>query len=223
MSQRDLPKDIAKYTTDEGFLRASREFSERMKTYPRDIGVAMGVTMVNLAIGCPWGITTSANREFMDAMPEMMRSSDVDVYRLAKSRGVGGETKYIVLVNLKKMLGILDREARGLITGQEIQAALRRHDESVTRLNKFLAEGRQGDIAIFILIKSTDIIADGRRYPAFAVTLSELIYACMIHGYSFVFGKEKVSPNALGNKLEKVYQNLVVAPSENGIFVKIAR
>ena len=224
MAERnDIPKDIAKITEDEAFLQASLKFSERMTGYPKDIQVAMGITMLNVAAGCPWGITSETNKEFMSILPSLKTSSHVKAYKLAKHPGRGAEDKYIVLVNLKEMITILDREAKGIITSEDLKNAVKRHDDAIKRFYAFLQEGRYGDVAIYSLNKGQDIIASGRRYPAFSITLSELVSACMTFNYNIVFGKDKVRPDVVNKNLEKAYSNMLVAPSENGIFIKIAK
>ena len=223
MAREDITREITKITEDEALIQASLRFSENMKKYSPDIQVAMGITMVNVSQGCPWGITSEANREFMSILPSLKSSSHVNAYKLAKHPGRGSEEKYIVLVSLSDMIKILEKEAMGVVTMEDLKKAKVRHDEALKRFYTFLQEGRYGNIAIYSLNKSGEIIASGRRYPAFSITLGELVSACMTYNYNIVVGKESLRPNIINANLERTYKNLVVAPSENGLFIKIAK
>lgn len=211
---------------DELLRQASREFSQRMKSYPVDIQIAVPIVMLNIIKGCPWGIVSSENKDFMAHLTDLRKSKYVAAYKLAGHNGRNRKDKYLVVANFKTMMGILLKEGKGIVEPADIEFASKKRDGALNRLRSFLSSGRFGAIAIFSSISSAEIIADGRRYPAFDVTLFDLIKECIKYKRNFVFGENSVEPDVLldmyqKGQIDKVFETLQVAPSENGLFIFI--
>lgn len=212
--------------TEEQLRQASIEFSQKMKSYPIDIQVVMPIVMVNTVKGCPWDIASSDDKEFMDHIDDIRRSKNASVFKIAAHNGKGRKDKYLVIADFNTIISVLDRNARGIVSKEDLEKAMTKRQNALKRISEYLEKGRFGAIAIFSTIASSEIIADGRRYPAFDITLTDLISLCKKYKRNFVFGQNSVTPDVLiemaqKGQIDKVYESLQVAPSENGLFITI--
>lgn len=205
--------------------RAGKIFAERMKKYPIDIQIAMGITMMNVMKGCPWGITTSRNREFMNALPEIQKSQNVNAFKISGAqKGLHREDKYLVLVSQQFIINILNKEAGGAIYNQEdYNHAIQKRNSAVEAFSEFLKKGNVGTIGIFNTNEGHSIIADGKNYPAFSVTLNDLLTYCAMYGYSLNVQGVKISMQTAQKNIIKLYESLQVAPNGHALFISITR
>lgn len=212
---------------------ASLEFSKRMKKYPPEVQIAMGIVMVNTMKGCPWGITTSRNREFMSAYEKglFQNSSYVSAHKIRRQPGIQNEDKYLVMVSMSKFIEILNKESPlgMMFTKEDFDSALERRNENINALQMFLSKGKVGMIGIFSLNDCNEVVVNGKRYPAFAVTLVDLVSYCQMYGYKFVFPKkdnnsfESLNPSVVLEKADIAYSLMPVAPSGNALFIRIGK
>lgn len=212
--------------------KASLEFSRRIKKYPLEVQIAMGVVMINIVKGCPWGIATSRNREFMNAYEKGVFNNkpNVSAFKIRKQPGVMNEDKYLVLVDMKEFISILNKESPlGLMfTKEDFIKAIARREEALNNLDKFLKKGNFGEIGIFNLNDCSEVVVNGKRYPAFAVTLADLASYCTLYGYNFKFPTrngniESLKPSVVLQRADVAYSLMPVAPSGNAMFIRIGK
>lgn len=217
---------------DRATYEASLEFSRRLKKYPPEIGIAMGVVLLNLMKGNNWGIASDRNRSFMEAYNKGYFSrGSVRAYKIRRQPGLGSEEKYLVVVDMMKFIDILNTESPlgSMYTKEDLGNALKRRQMSLNQLATFLSKGAEGEIGIFNLNSASEIIINGKRYPSFAVTLTDLITYCVKFGYDFIFptkdgrGVERISPNVVMNNMKTSLSLMPVAPSCNALIVHIAK
>ena len=205
-------------------VRASLIFSKRMEKYDPEIKVAMGVVMLNLIKGCAWGITTEENPEFMKNLERFKTSEVVEAHKLKKISGVGAEQKYLIIAPMKYMISILNKEAGGVMFSQrDLDKAIERHDKAIRDLQAFMSKNKQGTIGIFNLNGCSEVIVNGKVYPAFSVTLLELIGFCKVYQYYFLVGGKKYTPEHIAKNLENIYPLMAPAPSGNALFITICK
>lgn len=211
--------------TETNIERAGRIFSERMEKYPIEIRVAMGITMQNVMKGCPWGITTSKNQEFMRALPAIQKSNQVNAFKLSDTqKGLHREDRYILLVSQKLIVDILNKEAGGMLFDQnDFNHALQKRNNAIGELNDFLKKGKVGTIGIFNTNECHNIVAGGVNYPAFAVSLLDLLTYCAMYGYGLMVKGQKINTTVAANNIEKLYASLQVAPNGHALMISITR
>lgn len=204
-------------------IKAGEIFASRMESYPKEIQIAMGVTMSNIMKGCPWGIVTGENKEFMASRELFAKSNVVSAYQIKSQPGLGKEDKYLILTTMKTMVNILNKEGFGVFEKKELDHALKKRDDAIKGITKFLQSGKIGEIGIFSTNESKEIVINGVSYPAFAITLVDLISYCTMYNYCFLIGGKRFKPEVLMKNIDKVYQNLQPAPSGNALLIKIVR
>jgi hypothetical protein len=206
--------------------RAGRIFSERMKKYPLEIQVAMGITMQNVMKGCPWGITTSKNPEFMRALPNIKNSKNpVKAYKISGTqKGLHNEERYIMLVSQEMIVEILNKEAGGMLFDQaDFNHAIQKRNNSIKELYDFLQKGKSGIIGIFNTNECNNIVVNGVNYPAFAVSLQDLFSYCATCGYGIYVAGRAISAKVASENLDKVYESLQVAPNGHALMIKVVK
>ncbi|MGV3076351.1 hypothetical protein ACEE21_14805, partial [Clostridium baratii] len=63
----------------------------------------------------------------------------------------------------------------------------------------------------------------GISYPAFCVTMPDLLALCVRNGYGLRLGGNMRTPNQVANHIDQVIPRLEIAPSGNALFVEIAK
>lgn len=209
--------------------RAGEEFSRRMKTnYPPEYDVAMGIVLPNLMKGCPWGITTGKNLAFMKNINAFIpKAGDsrrvVSAYKLSRMKGRESEDRYLVMVSFDVFINILNKEGGGVFDRRDLEHAKKKRTDALNELVKFLKAGKIGTIGIFNTNEDHCIVADGVEYPAFSVTLVELLSYCSLLGYGLMVLGNKISTTVALNNIEKLYETLQPAPNGHALMISITR
>lgn len=212
--------------TEEEIRKAGEIFSKRMQKDPREIRIAVGLTMTNvISKGCPWATVPASNVEFMNALDDINKSQHVNAYKIGGSqKGKGKEDMYLMLVSQKLVVDIVNKEAGAMIYDQkDFIHAIKKRDSALAELKEFLEKGKVGTIGIFNTNEGHNIIADGVNYPAFAVTLIDLLSYGAVYGYSLMVKGHKISMKTAASKIEGLYENLQVAPNGHALMISITR
>lgn len=222
-----------KYTKEE-VEKAAMLFSKRLGQYPIEINIAVSAIMQNAMKGCPWEVMTSRNATFMRAYKEgrFAQSDKVKAFKLKGMPGKGSskEQHYLLYSSMDMIIGIMNKESPLgiLFTKEDLEMALKRRNEAVSKLVSFLKAGKFGIIGIHNTNDCSEVVVNGVRYPAFSVTLNDLIMYCTMYGYKFILPtpsnkKEKVDPSKASKKIDVVYSLLQRAPSGNALFIEIGK
>lgn len=200
---------------------AGKRFDEAMKKYSPDIYTGIGIVMTNIPNGCSWGFISGANREFEKSLHIFENSDKVVVKALGQdSKGVG--KGWLVNIPMDLTLKILDAEAKGLISSEDLENAKKHRQDAILSLDKFMKKGKEGRIGIFSTNDTKNITVNGKTYPAFTVTLDDLLALCVRNNYKLNLGAPR-TPAEVNNVKDAVLSKLMLAPSGNALLIDICK
>ena len=161
----------------------SKKFAENLEKYPLEVRIVVNITMVNVLNGCSWGFVGKTNKTFNENIEKINAHE--------KMAAIPLKNGYLVQMDFDYLVSILDKTARGLISYADLMEASKKRNAAIHTLDKFMANGKGGKIGIYNLNDSNTITEKGVTYPAFAVTMSDLLSICSVHGYYLNFGGKR--------------------------------
>lgn len=195
------------------YERAAQQFAENMAKYPIEEQIAIGLISKNILNGCSWEFV----RDNQD-----VRKNETALRQSKYCNLIKNKTGYIVTMTFQRILEILGKEAPGLFTKQDLEIASKHRQEALVALDQKMKKGYNGQIGIFCTNDSTSITINGVRFPAYTVTLQELLTVCARNKYGLMMGGLR-TPNQVAAKAEQVLQIMDMAPSGNALIVKICK
>lgn len=201
--------------------RASQIFAENLAKYPIEEQIAIGVISKNVQNGCSWEFVRK-NPEVERHLSDFAKNPHVSVEEVTYSHDKR-ITGYLVSMDLQYMLEVLGKEAPGLISAKDLQHISQHRQKAILELTKLIGNKKfRGRIGIYCTNDSSTITRDGTVYPAFAITLGELLQVCVKCGYGVVIDNIPRNPNDVYQRSKAVLKAATVAPSSNAIFFDIA-
>lgn len=217
-----MPKVIL---TEEEQLQLARQYADNLSKYPEEEQLVIEkVVQNNLLRGCSWEFVrggTEDGRKIERLMEEFKANPNVSAQTVTYSQSPL-RTGYLVYIVLPYALSILDKEAKGLFRKEDLEYASRHHQEAIVKLRKLMASRYQGVVGIYCTNDSTTITISGRSYPAFSLTLSEVLQQCVEAHYGMVIGGAVRMPNEIMQRADGVIRTATVAPSSNALLVTLA-
>lgn len=192
---------------------ASEEFGNRMLKYPIEEQIAVGLISANILNGCSWEFTRN-NIDVKKNMGAFNKSQSCNAVKVGNG--------YLVTMSMGRIVQILEKEAMGIFNAKDLQLAQQHRKEALVELDKKLRSGYQGMMGIFCTNDSTSITIDGNRYPAYAVTLQELLTVCIRNGYGVVCDQLR-KPQEVAAQSTKVIERLHMAPSGNALLITVKK
>ena len=210
-------------TIDERSNAAAEAFADRLNRYPIEEQISVGVISANVLNGCSWSFVAENSdiRNNLEAFKNSKTCSAQKVCFDERTRKYG----YLISMRLDYLLGILQRDAPGLIEVKDLQRASAHHQEARVKMSKLLSDRSKpyrGRIGILCTNDSPTITVQGKTYPAFSVTLKEALQLCVTNGYGIQVQERIYDPNTVYSKANSFLENSIVAPSRNAIFINIA-
>lgn len=194
---------------------AAARFADSLQKYPIEVAVGVGIVLPHLVNGCSWGFVTETNTEYVKILEDIQKNSNMSSYKVN-----GG---YLFNMNMDYLLGILRQVAGGLVTAKDLEIASQHRQKALADLEKFLQKGGLGKIGIYNLNDSPRITVKGQSYPAFCVTLMDLLAICTRNGYGLKLGGKVRTPNEVAQHAIQVVEKLEIAPSANALFIEVAK
>lgn len=194
---------------------AAVKFANELNKYPTEIAVGVGVILPNLINGCSWGFVNDSNVEFKKCLSAIQSNENISALKIT-----GG---YLVNINMDYLLQLLEKIAKGCVTTRDLQIASNHRRKALLDLEKFMKKGGSGKIGIYNLNDSPRITVNGISYPAFCVTMPDLLTMCVRNGYGLKLGGVVRTANQVASHIEKVVNRLEIAPSGNALFVEITK
>lgn len=201
--------------------KAAKQFEENLAKYPIEEQIAVGLISKNVLNGCSWEFTRP-NNDLRRNLAEFKKSGTCSVQEVTYDLK-SGKTGYLVYMKMPRLLSILSKEAPGLISKKDLDLAVKHREESFITLTKHLQKKGGGRIGIYCTNDSPAITVDGVTYPAFAVSLRELMQVCQTLGYGVVVAGSVRSPEDILKREDAVLKSLLVAPSSNALFIEVAK
>lgn len=194
---------------------AAIRFANALQSYPAEVAVGVGIVIPNLVNGCSWGFVNDSNAEFKKCLNAIHSNPNMFAFKIKNG--------YLLNMNMDYLVSILSKVASGYVTDRDLQIAIRHRQKALSDLEKFFKKGGSGKIGIFNLNDSPRITVKGVSYPAFCVTLPDLLAMCVRNGYGLKLGAKVRTPGEVSNKLLQVVERLEIAPSGNALFVEVCR
>lgn len=201
--------------------QAAEQFAANMTKYPVEEQFAVSAISKNVVNGCSW--------EFVRNSPEIAKILDrfqsnphvsAQEVTYAHDKGIRG---YLVSMDFQYMLQLLNKEAPGLFSANNLEYISKHRQEAVTGLAKLMAGKKfKGRIGVYCTNDSSTITKDGKSYPAFAVTFVELLQVCQKCGYGVVASGISRAPADVLQRATAMIKAATVAPSSNALFFDIA-
>lgn len=200
--------------------RASQQFAENLEKYPAEEQYAVGVISKNVLNGCSWEFVRK-NSEVLHLIDAFNKNPNCSIQEVTYNPHAK-VTGYLVYMNLSYLCSLLGKEAPGLLNQRDLSLASEHRKEAILALAKKMQSGYKGRIGIFCTNDSQSITVDGKTYPAYAVSLKELLQVCQRCNYGIIMDNAVRTPSQVAQRENYVMKNLIVAPSSNALFVNIA-
>lgn len=194
---------------------AAIRFATELQKYPPEVAVGVGIVIPNLVNGCSWGFVNDSNEEFKKCLSAIDSNPNMSSFKIK-----GG---YLVNINMDYLLPLLSRITSGYVTQRDLQIAGEHRKKALVDLEKFMKKGGTGRIGIYNLNDSPRITVKGISYPAFCVTMPDLLTMCVRNGYGLKLGGVVRTPGQVANHINQVIPKLEIAPSGNALFIEIAK
>lgn len=193
--------------------QAAEQFAQNMAKYPIEEQIAVGLVSKNILNGCSW--------EFVRNNQDVRRN-EVAFKKSEHCNLIKNKTGYIVTIAFKRILEILAKEGMGIFNKKDLEIASKHREAAFISLDKKMKKGYNGKIGIFCTNDSTSITINGTTYPAYAVTLQEMLSLCARNNYGCVMGGIRTA-NEVAAKHDQVMQILDLAPSGNALLIEIQK
>lgn len=199
---------------------AALKFAENLEKYPAEEQYAVGVISKNVLNGCSWEFVRKnpGATRLIDAFNKNPNCSIQEVVYNRKA----GVTGYLVYMNLSYLCSLLGKEAPGLLNQRDLMLASEHRKEAILSLAKRIQSGYKGLIGIFCTNDSQSITVDSHTYPAYTVSLREMLQVCQRYNYGIVIRGGVRTPSQVAQREDDALKELIVAPSSNALFVNIA-
>lgn len=207
-------------TNNASLHERAMQFARNMLKYPDEEQLAVNTISKNVLNGCPWEFVRSTP-EFRSLKGAFDANPNVSLQDVTYDHNMG-KTGYLVYMDMAYLCNILRKEAPGLIDGNDLARAQKHREEAAKGLIEKMKAGYRGVVGIYCTNDSQTITVSGKTYPAFSVTLRELLQVASKMGYGIVFGKSVRDPQSAMAKEDALLKALVVAPSSNAMFISIA-
>lgn len=198
--------------------QAALAFDERLQKYPVEEILAVGAISKNVLNGCCWEFVRKSS-EYVQTKSAFDKNPNVSMQEISYGHNVQG---YLIYMNMNYLCNILDKEAKGLINAEDLEKAKKHRNEAVIALSNRMKNGYKGRIGIYCTNDSQAITVQGKTFPAYALTLREMLKVAERYGYGVIVGKFVRKPADIAAREDAVLKSLIVAPSSNAMFIDIA-
>lgn len=193
-------------------------FAKALSAFPPEVSLGVGIVIPNFVNGCSWGFVSDTNTVYKDYIERINKNPNMSSIKIN-----GG---YLLTMNMDYLLGVLSKTVKGsYITNRDLDIASKHRQKALEELDKFLRKGIKGKqrVGIYSLNDCARVTVKGVNFPAFCVTMPDLMALCLKYGYGFVLGGQIRSVNQVSSHIMKVVERLDIAPSRNALFVDIAK
>lgn len=199
---------------------AANRFAENLLKYPSEEQLAIISISKNVLNGCSW--------EFVRKSVDYMKEKD----NFAKNKNVSMQevvydhhkniTGYLISMNMNYLCNLLAKEAPGLIRSEDLKRATEHRQQAIQSLYNKMQSGYTGRIGIYCTNDSQSITIQGKTFPAYAVTLSEMLQIAKRCNYGVPVNGVVRPPEEVLKREDAVLRAMEVAPSGNALFINIA-
>lgn len=196
-------------------LMAAERFAKELTKYPTEVSVGVGLVLRNLPNGCTWAFVKDGNTDYERLVDTINKNKYMDSIKIR-----GG---YLYSINFEYLMSVLRKVAVGYVTDRELQIAAEHRQKALADLEKHMRKGKVGKIGIYNLNDSNNVAVDGINYPAFCVTMQDLLTICVRNGYYLKLGSHKRTPQQVYEHIGEVISRLEVTPSGNALFIEITK
>ena len=198
---------------------AAQRFADNMMKYPEEEKLAIFAISKNVLNGCSWEFVRKAT-EYVKAREAFASNKNVQLHEVVydHSKNLSG---YLVYMNMNYLCSVLAKEAPGLIRKEDLTRASQHRQEAIQSLYAKMKTGYKGRIGIYCTNDSQTITIKGRTFPAYAVSLPEMLQIAERCNYAVYVNNTPRAPREVAKHGDAVLRALEVAPSGNALFINI--
>lgn len=198
---------------------AAQRFAENLSKYPIEEQIAVGAISKNVLNGCSWEFIRKS-KDFLETRDRFKQNPNVSLQEVVYDhhKGVSG---FLVCMHMKYLCNLLAKEAPGLIRPEDLQRANKHRQDAILSLYNKMKTGYKGRIGIYCTNDSQSITIQGKTFPAYAVTLLEMLQVADNAGYGVLVNGSVRAPRDVASHEDAVLKALEVAPSGNALFINI--
>lgn len=207
--------------TEEQEAAGNKRINEFINSLPESDSIVFAMTSQHLPWGATWGYDTDINGG-VRASKRAASESNGKVVTFDLLRGT--VTEYIdsdaLLNNYRKLISL-----GGLnLPDSVIQNAKKRRNDAMASLNKFLAEGNDGQVGFFNTNQSDTVTKDGVTYPSFCLNVRDFLGLAGKYNYDVVTSKgTRLPAREAFVKMVGFMSELEKSPSSNSVFVTLKK
>lgn len=200
---------------------AAERFGQNLAKYPEEEQLAVGAISKNVLNGCSWEFLRKSP-EYTRAIEAFRRNPRVSIQEVVYNHH-SNITGYLVSMDMGYLCNLLIKEAPGLLRQEDLKRAQEHRQEAIKSLFNKMRSGYSGRIGIYCTNDSKSITIQGKTFPAYAVSLREMLQIAERAGYGVVVGGAVRHPQEVLKREDAVLRALEVAPSGNAIFINISK
>lgn len=191
-------------------------YAKRGETLPISTQVAIATVLPNIVNGANWGFSTMKELSFY--ANELKNDKNVTVRKIAGDN-------LIVEVDARYLISATSSIAKDIILKKDLERMVSDSTKALVDFEKFLiSKGKSGFcgiVGLYCINDSTAMVYEGVTYPAFRVKLIQALELCNRYKYLIQVGGKFITPaQAIASK-QQLFDSLLLAPSKNGVFVKL--
>ena len=202
-------------TINSSDMDAAKRFAIALSNYPSEVSFGVCSVIPNLPNGCSWTFIKEGDVSHEKLIKSINNNKKMESIKI---RGA-----YLYCIDMDHLLNILSKVGQGYITDGVLKMASEHRQKALASLEKFMRSGKVGKIGIYNLNDTNNVVVNGIRYPAFCVTIQDLLALCVRNGYCLKLGQVKRTPKQVYERLADVVGRLEVAPSNNALFIEITK
>lgn len=203
---------------DSGAVRAqSREDAKKAKSLPESTQFAIIKVLPNIRNGAFWGFT---DRKAIEDRIEALKGDKNITARLLGNA-------CLIEVSPAYMIQAVQAVNPSALSNQDVAMMSESRNKAVYELEHFLIRkgkvsgGFGGTIGIYCVNDVTTISYKGVTYPAFRVSMEQLLQYLAKYGYQIRVGNNFVPASQAGNAGQELWSSTKLSPTKTGIFVDI--
>lgn len=195
----------------------AKENAKKAKQLPASVQYAVVQALPNILNGAFWGFTSM--QSVKAHYEELLHDKNITPRKL-------GNTACLLEVNpayLVKAIQIIDSNA---LTQEDMNNIKKSMAEAQIDFEKFLIRsgkkgGFSGTIGIYCTNDTTSIKNKGVSYPAFRLSMGDVLSRLATYGYTIQVGNNFITPQQAMQSGQALWDSVILSPTKTGLFINI--
>lgn len=206
---------------NDGVRDRANESAKRAKQMSTGVQYAITTCLQNISNGAFWGFTTlDGVKKHADSIREA--SPKIIARKLGNACLIEVEPEFLISSIIKIDPNILTNKDVADINQAKAEAHMAFERFLIARGKAQAKEGKayEGVIGIYCTNDVTTIASKGISYPAFRLSIGDVLQYLSRYGYMIKCGGQYVTPNAASGN-PQLFESMQLSPTKTGIFTSI--